>query len=100
VNQVMQYKIRSLTSADQLLLWEMLYLATFVPPGYPPPERSTLEHPDSAKQRRGKRLGLLPFGGCLITAYRISQTTTNGIKTKGLDDASTSLSLSIKPIVV
>jgi ribosomal protein S18 acetylase RimI-like enzyme len=48
----MQYKIRSLTSADQPLLWEMLHLATFVPPGYPPPERSTLEHPDSAKYVR------------------------------------------------
>ena len=48
----MQYKIRSLTSADQLLLWEMLHLATFVPPGYPPPERSTLEHSDSAKYVR------------------------------------------------
>jgi ribosomal protein S18 acetylase RimI-like enzyme len=48
----MQYKIRSLTSADQLLLWEMLYLAIFVPQGCPLPERRILEHPNCSKYVR------------------------------------------------
>ncbi len=47
-----QYKIRSLTAADQSLLWEMLYLSLFVPEGNAPFERSVLEQPDISKYVR------------------------------------------------
>jgi ribosomal protein S18 acetylase RimI-like enzyme len=49
MSQQMQYKIRSLTSADQSLLWEMLYLSLFVPEGNEPFERSILKQPDISK---------------------------------------------------
>jgi ribosomal protein S18 acetylase RimI-like enzyme len=48
----MQYKIRSLTPADQSLLWEMLYLSLFVPEGSAPFERSTLEQLNISKYVR------------------------------------------------
>lgn len=47
-----QYKIRSLTSADQPFLWEMLYLSLFVPEGNAPFERSVLKQPDISKYVR------------------------------------------------
>jgi ribosomal protein S18 acetylase RimI-like enzyme len=50
--QQLKYKIRSLTVADQPLLWEMLYLSLFVPEGNPPFERSILELPDISKYVR------------------------------------------------
>ena len=52
MSQQTQYKLRSLTAADQSLLWEMLYLSLFVPEGKPPFKRSVLEHPDLAKYVR------------------------------------------------
>jgi ribosomal protein S18 acetylase RimI-like enzyme len=44
-----QYSIRSLTAADQDVLWEMLYHSLYVPPGSPPFDRSILEHPAIAR---------------------------------------------------
>ncbi len=52
MSQQTQYKIRSLTAADQSLLWDMLYLSLFVPEGNTPFERSVLEHPDISKYVR------------------------------------------------
>ena len=52
MNPQTQYKIRSLTAADQTLLWEMLYLSLFVPEGNAPFERSILEQPDISKYVR------------------------------------------------
>jgi ribosomal protein S18 acetylase RimI-like enzyme len=52
MSQQTQYKIRSLTAADQPLLWEMLYLSLFVPEGNALFERSVVEHPDISKYVR------------------------------------------------
>ena len=49
MGQQTHYKIRSLTAADQSLLWDMLYLSLFVPEGNAPFERVVLEHPDISK---------------------------------------------------
>ncbi len=43
MSQQTQYKIRSLTAADQTFLWEMLYLSLFVPEGNSSFEPSILE---------------------------------------------------------
>jgi ribosomal protein S18 acetylase RimI-like enzyme len=52
MSQQTQYKIRSLTAADQSLLWEMLYLSLFVPEGDTPFDRNILEQPDISKYVR------------------------------------------------
>lgn len=47
-----QYKIRSLTRADQGLLWELLYLSLFIPAGHAPFERDILAQPSISKYVR------------------------------------------------
>ncbi|HMN28614.1 MAG TPA: GNAT family N-acetyltransferase [Caldilineaceae bacterium] len=44
-----QYQIRPLTSADQSLLWEMLYQALYVPPGAAPFAREIVHEPELAR---------------------------------------------------
>ena len=62
MSQQAQYKIRSLTAADQSLLWEMLYLSLFVPENEAPFKRSVLNHPDVSKYVSGwGRAGDLGF---------------------------------------
>jgi ribosomal protein S18 acetylase RimI-like enzyme len=53
MSQQTEYKIRSLTAADQSLLWEMLYLSLFVPEGDAPFDRNILEQPDISKYVSG-----------------------------------------------
>ncbi|MEP7285596.1 MAG: GNAT family N-acetyltransferase [Chloroflexota bacterium] len=43
------YTVRPLTSTDEPFLWEMLYLAIYVPEGTPPPSRDILKLPEIAK---------------------------------------------------
>ena len=45
----LQYIVRPLTNQDEPFLWDMLYLAIFVPEGTPPPSRDILKAPDIAK---------------------------------------------------
>ena len=45
--------LRPLTLSDQPFLWEMLYLAPYVPPGKPPFPRSILDDPDIARYVQG-----------------------------------------------
>jgi GNAT superfamily N-acetyltransferase len=45
----MSCELRAATISDELFLWEMLYLALFVPPGEPPPPRSLLRDPALAR---------------------------------------------------
>jgi len=62
MSQQAQYKIRSLTAADQSLLWEMLYLSLFAPGNEAPSKRSVLNHPDVSKYVSGwGRAGDLGF---------------------------------------
>lgn len=42
------YTWRAITTADEPFLWEMLYLAIYVPPGAPPVSRAILQEPDIA----------------------------------------------------
>jgi len=45
-------RIRPATPEDEPLLWEMLYLALFVPAGSPPLPRDVVHHPDVARYVR------------------------------------------------
>jgi ribosomal protein S18 acetylase RimI-like enzyme len=45
----MNYHIRLATLDDEPLLWEMLYLAVFVPPGKPPLPRDLVQSPSLAR---------------------------------------------------
>jgi ribosomal-protein-alanine N-acetyltransferase len=45
----LNYTIRPLTSEDEPFLWDMLYLAIFVPEGLPRPSRDILKVPDIVK---------------------------------------------------
>lgn len=45
----MTYSIRPLAPSDEPFLWEMLYLALFVPQGSPPPDRNPIAAPELAK---------------------------------------------------
>ena len=51
--------IRAFIPDDQGFLWEMLYLAIFVPPGDPPPPRTIVRDPHLAHyvEAMGSRLG-------------------------------------------
>jgi ribosomal protein S18 acetylase RimI-like enzyme len=50
---VMDCRIRHATPDDEPLLWEMLYLALFVPPGSPPLPRELVQGPGLARYVRG-----------------------------------------------
>jgi ribosomal protein S18 acetylase RimI-like enzyme len=45
----MSYSLRMLTPADQLFLWELLYLAIYVPAGETPPSRDAVQQPELAR---------------------------------------------------
>jgi len=49
----MSFKLRAANVSDEPLLWEMLYLALFVPPGEPPLPRSVLRDPAIARYVQG-----------------------------------------------
>jgi ribosomal protein S18 acetylase RimI-like enzyme len=49
---MMDCRIRLATPDDEPLLWEMLYLALFVPPGSPPYPREVVQTPDLARYVR------------------------------------------------
>jgi GNAT superfamily N-acetyltransferase len=44
---------RKATPSDEPLLWDMLYLAVFIPPGGDPLSRATLSQPELARYVRG-----------------------------------------------
>jgi ribosomal protein S18 acetylase RimI-like enzyme len=45
--------VRRLTTADEPLLWEMLYLAIYVPPGAGPPDPEIVRRPELARYVQG-----------------------------------------------
>ena len=49
----MSFKLRAANVSDEPFLWEMLYLALFVPPGEPPLPRSVLRDPAIARYVQG-----------------------------------------------
>jgi len=49
----MSCELRAATVSDEPFLWEMLYLASFVPPGEPPLPRSVLRDPAIARYVEG-----------------------------------------------
>jgi GNAT superfamily N-acetyltransferase len=55
----MEFAMREAVPADEALLWEMLYLALYVPPGRDPLPRSVLTQPAIARYVRdwGTRVG-------------------------------------------
>ena len=53
MDQKTNYAIRPLTSADQEMLWEMLYLSLYVPEGAPPFARAILDQPEIARYAAG-----------------------------------------------
>ena len=46
-------EIRALCAADEWFLWEMLYLALYVPPGQPPFPREILQRPEICRYVEG-----------------------------------------------
>ncbi len=48
-----KFRYRPLRTQDEPFLWEMLYLAIFVPPGQSPPPRDTVYQPELARYVRG-----------------------------------------------
>lgn len=48
----LEYVIRPLTPTDEPFLWEMLYLAIYVPPGETPPDRDIVHRPEIARYAR------------------------------------------------
>lgn len=44
-----RFEVRKATVADEAFLWDMLYLALYVPPGEPPLPRSVLREPALAR---------------------------------------------------
>ena len=54
-NGEVNYELRAATPSDEPFLWEMLYLALFVPPGEPPLPRSVLRDPAIARYVEGWR---------------------------------------------
>lgn len=63
----MNYAIRALTSADEPVLWEMLYHAIHVLPGEPLPPREIVQQPElaryAARWGRPDDLGFLALMG-------------------------------------
>jgi len=61
------FAFRSLTPADEPFLWDMLYLALYVPPGQPALPRDVLRHPQIRRYVQGWRqaddMGLLALDG-------------------------------------
>lgn len=49
----MGFELRAANVSDEPFLWEMLYLALFVPPGEPPLPRSVLRDPAIARYVQG-----------------------------------------------
>jgi len=49
----MSFELRAANVSDEPFLWEMLYLALFVPPGEPPLPRSVLRDPAIARYVQG-----------------------------------------------
>ena len=49
----MSFKLRAANVSDEPFLWEMLYVALFVPPGEPPLPRSVLRDPAIARYVQG-----------------------------------------------
>jgi ribosomal protein S18 acetylase RimI-like enzyme len=45
----MGWEVRELTAADEIWLWDLLYMAIYVQEGQPPPDRSILRQPDLAR---------------------------------------------------
>ncbi|HEX8774715.1 MAG TPA: GNAT family N-acetyltransferase [Pyrinomonadaceae bacterium] len=52
MNKSKECNMRPLSPSDQPFLWDMLYQSLYVPNGYPPFDRSVLDHPDIAKYVR------------------------------------------------
>ena len=49
----MSFELRAVNVSDEPFLWEMLFLALFVPPGQPPHPRSVLRDPAIARYVQG-----------------------------------------------
>lgn len=62
-----EFRLAPLSTADESFLWEMLYMALYVPPGKPPFPREILQDPDIACYVQGwgrpGDWGLLAYDG-------------------------------------
>lgn len=99
----MSWTIRAATPSDEPFLWDMLYLALFVPPGEPPLPRSILEEPAIARYveawgtRQGDvgRIALAegaPVGAAWLRYFRHDRPGYGFV-----DESTPELSLSVLP---
>jgi GNAT superfamily N-acetyltransferase len=49
----LSFNVRPITATDEQFLWDMLYLAIYIPEGVTPPPRSIIHEPDIAKYVQG-----------------------------------------------
>lgn len=96
--------IRSLTPADQPLLWDMLYHALFVPAGAAPLPREIVQQPEIARYVAGwGRPGDMGFaaldaGGGQAIAAAWSRLLTGANRGYGyVDDSTPELSVAVRP---
>jgi len=93
------YEIRVASESDEEFLFDMLYEALFVPPGYDPFPRSVLEKPDIRHyvERFGTRPGDIGFvavvGGEPIGAVWVRVIEGYGY----VDDETPELTIAVKP---
>lgn len=104
MNPPLSILIRPLTPADQPILWDMLYLALFVPDGAPPLPREIVQQPELARYVAGwgreHDMGFAALdeaGGLAIGAawIRLLRATNRGYGY--VDDETPELSIALEP---
>jgi len=93
---------RQLTGSDEPFLWEMLYLAIYVPDGNPPPPREIIKAPDLARYVEGwgrpDDMGFIALDGDRPVGAVWIRLLTGENKGYGyVDDRTPELSIAILP---
>ena len=99
----MSCQLRQAAASDEPFLWEMLYLALFVPPGEPPLPRSVLGNPAIARYvdgwgtRRGDSGIIALVNGAAVGAAWLRCFPASEPGYGFVDDRTPELSVSVQP---
>ncbi len=99
---MMTFAFRPLTSADESFLWDMLYLALYVPPGQPALPRDVLRRPQISRYVQGwgqaDDVGLLALDGDKPVGAAWLRLLTGENRGFGyVDDTTPELSIAVLP---